>query len=352
VEEERMNATITRSSLNISVEVKSRFFKLDGRKLKISRVLKDKQNELKYRTLVEHIPDAIFSVDLQGNIVGINKAAEILTGFRKEELFQMSFLAYFQFEGYGAPMRFNELLNKKVEIEKTAIRHKAGHNIWVNITCIPIVSGNKTIGFYAIIKDITKYTNAMEEMKKLQKMIDNSMDMIILATITKSGEIKIVNANHYLCKKLGYNKNELASKSYFELYAKKRGQLERLLQKLQLEKRVKTRMYLLRKNGEKLRGEVYLCLFELNGEKFIQTVARDILEFENDHGERLDRGTRLRVIMSKKNINTSELAEMTGLSIATISNLRTGKINKPHIGTAKLVADYLEVDLSDIWDDM
>jgi transcriptional regulator with XRE-family HTH domain len=62
-----------------------------------------------------------------------------------------------------------------------------------------------------------------------------------------------------------------------------------------------------------------------------------------------DRGKKMRMIMVEKDINTSQLAAVTGLSIATISNLRTGKIANPHNATARLIAHALDVDISDIW---
>lgn len=347
-----MNAAISESCPKITVEVKRRFFGLKGKKIIISRELKDKQSELKFRSLTEHIPDAFFSVDLQGNIVDVNKASEEITGYVKEELSRMNLLSFIYLEGYGGPIHVNELLNKKIMNKRAMITHKDGHRVWINMTCFPIVIKDKMVGLHAIAKDVSNLTFCLEEADMLQKMFNNTIDMIFLSELRRNGEIKIVNVNHYLCKKLGLSKNELSTMSYFDLYAKKKIHTERMLQKLMSEKRLKSRTSLLKKNGEKLDVDVYLCLFEHNGQKFIQTVARDILEFDNNYHDKMDRGTRLRVLMSKKNINTSELAEMTGLSIATISNLRTGKITKPHIGTAKLVADYLEVELSEIWSDL
>ena len=53
--------------------------------------------------------------------------------------------------------------------------------------------------------------------------------------------------------------------------------------------------------------------------------------------------------MAQKDINTTELAEMTGLSLAIISNLRTGKITRPQVSTAQCISTALGVNINQIW---
>lgn len=62
-----------------------------------------------------------------------------------------------------------------------------------------------------------------------------------------------------------------------------------------------------------------------------------------------DPGKHLRVAMSERNVNTAELARLTGVSQATISNLKTGKVAKPQIETARLVAQALGVTIRHLW---
>lgn len=69
-------------------------------------------------------------------------------------------------------------------------------------------------------------------------------------------------------------------------------------------------------------------------------------------GFKEDTGKRLRVIMAEKNINVSELADMSGVSPSTISSIRTGYVKKPKRQTAELIANALGVKISKIFPDV
>jgi DNA-binding Xre family transcriptional regulator len=62
-----------------------------------------------------------------------------------------------------------------------------------------------------------------------------------------------------------------------------------------------------------------------------------------------DPASRLRTLMANRNINTNELASECGVTVATISRLRTGQSVKPRRSTADAIAESLGVHLEDIW---
>lgn len=62
-----------------------------------------------------------------------------------------------------------------------------------------------------------------------------------------------------------------------------------------------------------------------------------------------DPAARLRVLMAQRDLNTRELADLSGVSEATISGLRSGRVRTPKIETAYLIADILGVDPNRIW---
>jgi PAS domain-containing protein len=49
-------------------------------------------SELRYQSLFQHNPDAVYSLDLAGQFVSINPATALLTGFQAHELLHTSFL--------------------------------------------------------------------------------------------------------------------------------------------------------------------------------------------------------------------------------------------------------------------
>lgn len=66
-------------------------------------------------------------------------------------------------------------------------------------------------------------------------------------------------------------------------------------------------------------------------------------------GDPADASFKLRLLMLEKRMSVTQLAENTKISLTTISNIRNGKIKKPHRLTAKLIADELGVSMNDLW---
>lgn len=63
-------------------------FWLDDQNLELSRQ--------RYRSLFENNADAIFSLDLDGNFLEVNKAFEVLSGYKKCELIGNSAFSYIE----------------------------------------------------------------------------------------------------------------------------------------------------------------------------------------------------------------------------------------------------------------
>lgn len=70
---------------------------------------------------------------------------------------------------------------------------------------------------------------------------------------------------------------------------------------------------------------------------------------EYGQDEPSDPSFKLRLLMLKRNMTVTKLAENTQISLTTISNIRNGKIKKPQRLTAHLIAEQLGVSPDDIW---
>ncbi|WAH39485.1 helix-turn-helix domain-containing protein [Alicyclobacillus dauci] len=60
---------------------------------------------------------------------------------------------------------------------------------------------------------------------------------------------------------------------------------------------------------------------------------------------------RLRVLMAERDINTQELAYMSGVHKNTIAAIRTGETTKPNSETRYRIARALGVKVNSIWPD-
>ncbi|NHN33017.1 PAS domain-containing hybrid sensor histidine kinase/response regulator [Paenibacillus agricola] len=137
----------------------------NGKPIKINGTIQDvterKNIELKlqesierYTSLKKYNHDAIFSLDLEGNIINANVVAEQITGFPVDEMAGSNFL---KFIGTGHFKHFKPDLAKEGNSEKMIdkIVNKDGQIIEVLTTNAPIIINGELVGYYIIAKDIT-----------------------------------------------------------------------------------------------------------------------------------------------------------------------------------------------------
>lgn len=130
-----------------------------------------KGSEQRYKSLFDHHPDAIASLDLKGNFLGANLANEKITGQKSEDLIKKS--------------RENFIIEEDMEKEKyyflqtvqgvpqnydLKAKHKDGQLIEYNVTSIPSIIDDKIAGVFSIIRDITKQKKILKEEDQLRKL--------------------------------------------------------------------------------------------------------------------------------------------------------------------------------------
>jgi PAS domain S-box-containing protein len=134
-------------------------------------------------SIVEHIPDAICSMDLNGNIVSWNEGAEKMLGYMTEEILGRPF-------AITVP---NELARKELDhcistlnVEGFFTGHeslrlaKDGKIVPVEITAVALKDKEQNITNYtSIMRDISKRKTAQEESKKRVKELEEFYYMAV-----------------------------------------------------------------------------------------------------------------------------------------------------------------------------
>ncbi|OIJ17242.1 hypothetical protein BKP37_01705 [Anaerobacillus alkalilacustris] len=129
------------------------------------------KREQHYQSLFTNNPDAVYSFDIKGRYISVNKALEELTGYRESELIDQSFHHLIAKEDLEKTMYFfNEAANGLSQTYYCKIIHKSGRLIHCKVTNIPITIENKVIGVYGICKDITLQKVAEESIEKAEKL--------------------------------------------------------------------------------------------------------------------------------------------------------------------------------------
>ena len=125
-------------------------------------------SEQRYKSLFEYHPDAVFSIDLQGNFDSMNAACANWLGYEKEELIglpcspfiaesrlKMAIKHFFRVKG-GTP-RYYEI----------SVCNRCNEYFDINIIMVPIIVKEKIVGVFGVGKDITEMKKKAEQIKYL-----------------------------------------------------------------------------------------------------------------------------------------------------------------------------------------
>ena len=126
-----------------------------------------KQEEEKYRILMEYASDAIVIFDQQGKILNVNTKACEMTKFSKEELLSKNIEHLFYEKNlYLVPIKFQEVLRGENVILERDLKTKDGTAIRIEISSNLLPNGT----IQGIYRDITSRKETEELMSNIQKM--------------------------------------------------------------------------------------------------------------------------------------------------------------------------------------
>ena len=188
-------------------------------------------SEERYRTLVEEASDGIFISDANGNYKEVNSSGCAMLGHSREEILNMNMRDLLPPEEIQTkPLRLSELRNGNTIITQRNLRKKDGSLLTVEINAKSLTDG-KMLG---IVRDITERIQAdevrLQEQKRFQLLIENSMDAIGLY----SAEGTILYESPAIEKMIGFLPQEMEGEKIFDfLHSDDLEQTHKTLQILQ-----------------------------------------------------------------------------------------------------------------------
>lgn len=123
--------------------------------------------EQKYRSIVDHNLDGVFTISLEGKILEVNPAGQALSGYTEKQMTQRSiFDLIHDVEVQGFRDLFNKTLSG-VALESFDCRftHSKGYSFSTQIKTIPIVINSEIMGVYVIARDISEQAENAETIK-------------------------------------------------------------------------------------------------------------------------------------------------------------------------------------------
>jgi diguanylate cyclase (GGDEF)-like protein/PAS domain S-box-containing protein len=124
-------------------------------------------SEQRYRSLIDHNLDAVFSIDLKGKILDVNPAAQLLTGYTVRQLKSKKITSLIC-ESDLLPFQeviFDTKLGNAKESLDCRFMHRKGKFLTVHLKTIPIVIHSEIKGMYIIIRDLSEQAKSTELIK-------------------------------------------------------------------------------------------------------------------------------------------------------------------------------------------
>lgn len=242
------------------------------------------ESEAKFRTLVAQSPDGIFTTDLTGNFLSVNKAMSDILKYSEEEFLSMKvwdilpkkYLPFYE-ERLAALIK-GEKINRTIEYEA---KGKDGSIHIVEALSAPFYKEGKIIGIQSYGRDITERKIFFEALKsneqKFMALAEQSPNLIFI-----NYQGRIVYVNQKCVDLMGYSKEEyyaedfdfmiLIDNDYKDIIRQNFYKSMNGLEVEPLDYRIVT------KNNSKLDAVITTRLIDYNGGKAIMGTITDITE--------------------------------------------------------------------------
>ncbi|MDZ7836114.1 MAG: diguanylate cyclase [Alkalibacterium sp.] len=114
-------------------------------------------SEERYKSLFSNHPDAVFSLDLKGHVISVNKKGAELAGVAREKLISRSVMPFIDDE-HKEQVRenFYKTRNGSSQHYQFTITNSFGRLLYISVTHIPIMVKEELVGVFAIAQDITQ----------------------------------------------------------------------------------------------------------------------------------------------------------------------------------------------------
>ncbi len=146
-----------------------------------------RQQDEKYRTIIENIEEGFLETNLSGNFTFFNNSICKILGYSNEELIGMNNLEY---TNSGNNKRLNEIMNEvrrtgePVQVKDFEVIRKDGAIRAIEFSLYLIKnSKNKPAGFRGVARDVTEFFKAERERKKLEKQLQHSQKMEAIGSL-------------------------------------------------------------------------------------------------------------------------------------------------------------------------
>jgi PAS domain S-box-containing protein len=243
-----------------------------------------KRSEERYRSLYNHTPVMMHSIDRNGNLVNVNEYWLKVLGYKREEVIGRKSTEFLTEESrrYFYEVTFPEFLKTGFarDVEYQMVKRN-GEVIDVLLSAIAERDHegrlNHSLAFMVDVTERKKAEKAMRESEdRFHKIFDHSNDLIFVVDPQND---KIIDANSKASKMLGYSREELLTMPISRIHPDEMPKFLHFAQSvLDTGSGWTDELTCLTKLGNKLPSEISASVINLAGKIYILALVRDISE--------------------------------------------------------------------------
>ena len=239
----------------------------------------------RYADLYDFAPVGYFTLDRKGKIVEVNLTGAQLLGVERDLLLNRSSFRWVEPE-YQEACRthyrkvFQQLGRQTCEVK---LRRRGGPSFYAALESVAAPGGAGEVRHCrTAMSDITSRKQAEIELKLKERLLDGASDSIFLHDF--AGDF--IYVNEAACRDRGYEKEELRGKDVWALIAPDYvATREKLLQDLLARGEITFESAHVRKDGSVMPVEIHARIIDLEDQRLILSVARDITDRKQAEAE-------------------------------------------------------------------
>ena len=177
-----------------------------------------RQNEERYRDILENIEEGYFELDLNGTFTFVNNASCALMGYEHDELIGMNYKTYSSPETaqhmYEVFNRIFETGKSETMVDYEVIRKDGSVRIHeMNASLLRDTSG-QPMGFWALVWDLTESKRKEDVLKKREERYRNILESMAEAYFEVNLKGNLTFFNSTATKGLGYTNEEMMGMNF------------------------------------------------------------------------------------------------------------------------------------------
>jgi|GEM_PF-2530709 len=244
-------------------------------------------SEERFRVLFECAPEGYYVHDVSGVLLNVNRAAEQLTGYQRDELIGKTFaqVGLLPPDDLATALRLlpRSARGEPVESAELKLIRRDGEIVDVEIRTFPVetAEGKVVIG---VIRDVTQRKRAEKALRDSEEssrvIIETAPDGIYI--VADSGQI--IEVNEAACRQLGYTREHFLQRRLSDLVAPRL--LEQTLRHLREQAAGTIETANIRADGSEVPLELSTCQLVFRGQAAWLGIARDTTERKRAEQER------------------------------------------------------------------